>query len=90
MKVRFNSQVIIGRLRRSLYVGRRMEYLSFDVDAMLLALASRAFGPIEAHRSQLVESVGREVSCGPGGGIVGRRSIGRGTRNVFGATERCC
>jgi hypothetical protein len=31
VNVRFRRKVIIGRLRLSLYVGRRMEYLSVDL-----------------------------------------------------------
>ena len=38
VKVLFRSHVIMGRLRRSLYVGRRIEYLSLDcLGAILIA-----------------------------------------------------
>lgn len=38
VKVLLSSHVIMGRLRRSLYVGRRIEYLSFDCLGAMLSV----------------------------------------------------
>lgn len=38
VKVRLSSQVTIGKLRRSLYVGKMTEYLSFVAAAFLGAI----------------------------------------------------
>jgi len=40
VKVRFNSQVIIGRFLRSLYVGMMTEYLSVFVGAIIAIVFS--------------------------------------------------